>query len=679
MKIELRITIIAIVALSSLGACGQLFSRLDNPSDPRASSYPGYPTVADSSAILPVVPADGGMLASSAVTVTRAAGANAYGIRIAESVDALESAPAMQKSGYPSNVMDLTAADGSLTAGMTYVWQARASLDLGATWGAWSAVFSFTPESNIGPAASPQASPSASPGPSATPDPTPTPTPTPIPTPFPTPLMVSVPMGSFNNNGFFDVTISAFEMSATEITQAQYVSVIGSNPSIFLGDPNRPVDRISWYMALVFCNRLSSLAGLAPCYTIAGSTDPAIWGAVPTGDNSTWNAAIVDMTANGYRLPTEMEWMYAAKGGTPVDSFTYPGSNTVDQVAWYSANSGSTTHPVGTKSPNSLGLYDMGGNVSEWCWDWYVSAFTSTPPQTNPKGASSALYRTLRGGNWNMTSPSIAVTSHAGGAADYVSSERGIRVVRRPSSAPPSMVSVPAGSISLDTLTATLSAFTMSATEVTQGQYAAIMGINPSTFTGNPARPVETVSWYDSLVFCNQLSIQAGLQPCYSISGGTNPNAWGAVPTADNSTWNAATVNMGANGYRLPTEAEWEYAARGGAPLDSYAYAGSDTIGDAAWYDANALGATHAVKGKAANKLGLYDMSGNAYERCWDWYDAYPSASQTDPTGAVSGTLRVLRGGSWFSVSTDALVSNRNWGSQHPRLDYCGIRVVRRP
>jgi formylglycine-generating enzyme required for sulfatase activity len=180
------------------------------------------------------------------------------------------------------------------------------------------------------------------------------------------------------------------------------------------------------------------------------------------------------------------------------------------------------------------------------------------------------------------------------------------------------------------------------------------------------------------LVFCNKLSIQEGLTPAYSISDSTDPVQWGTVPTTSNTTWNAVTCDWTANGYRLPTEAEWEYAAKGGnGSSNNYIYAGSDTVGDVAWYTTNSSSKTHEVGTKAANGLGLYDMSGNVWECCWDWFDVYPSEAQTNPTGASSGSFRVERGGSWGDPAWYARSALRYGTYPQDRNYSLGFRLVR--
>jgi len=259
-----------------------------------------------------------------------------------------------------------------------------------------------------------------------------------------------------------------------------------------------------------------------------------------------------------------------------------------------------------------------------------------------------------------------------------------------------SMVQVPGGSFSMGNPnssvgesderpvhTVTLTAFYISIYEVTQEQYEAVTGINPSAFTTAneepPAagetegkRPVEYVTWYDAVEFCNKLSEKEGRQPVYTISGRTPATGYPITSAT-------VTQDMSKNGYRLPTESEWEYAARGGnASPGNYLYAGSNDLDAVAWYEDNSDDITHEVGKKAPNSLGIYDMSGNVSEWCWDWYGTYPSTPQVDPTGRVSGNCRIIRGGVFYEP-TEFLRSAYRW------LDYpyeyygdVGFRVVRR-
>ena len=203
--------------------------------------------------------------------------------------------------------------------------------------------------------------------------------------------------------------------------------------------------------------------------------------------------------------------------------------------------------------------------------------------------------------------------------------------------------------------------------EVTQAEYekyCSYGGSSPSSTYGiGDNYPAYCVSWYDALVYCNKRSMAENLTPCYTISGSTDPNDWGTVPTSNNSTWNAVTCNFEANGYRMPTKAEWEYAARGGNGLSDYQYkyAGSDTIDEVAWYEDNSKDKTHPVKEKEANGLGLYDMSGNVWEWCWDYgFDGH-----------------YILGGCFGNTDYNCTVSDRSYNGTYNRSNGVGFRVVR--
>jgi len=206
--------------------------------------------------------------------------------------------------------------------------------------------------------------------------------------------------------------------------------------------------------------------------------------------------------------------------------------------------------------------------------------------------------------------------------------------------------------------------FYISKYEVTQAEYRSLMGSNPSD-TGKGIGnnyPVNKVSWYEAVEYCNKLSRSDGLTPAYTING-------------TNVSW-----NRNANGYRLPTESEWEYAARGGHKAGSYnIYAGNDSIGSVAWYYGNSGNKSHPVGGKQANELGIYDMTGNVWEWCYDWYDDYPSGSVTDPAGPSSGSVRVLRGGGWLNDALHCRSAFRNYDTPARRHNDLGFRVVRFP
>ncbi|GEM_PF-648555 len=225
--------------------------------------------------------------------------------------------------------------------------------------------------------------------------------------------------------------------------------------------------------------------------------------------------------------------------------------------------------------------------------------------------------------------------------------------------------------------------FYMGMYEVTQEQYQQVMGTNPSefkSFTDASKRPVEKVSWYDSVLFCNLLSQNEGLEPAYYADPAfkTIINNATAYTDGTNAYW-----KRDAKGYRLPTEAEWEYAAKGGNKARGYIYAGYNNLAQAAWYKDNSASTTHPVGLRAPNELGLYDMLGNVWEWCWDWYNYwyyYSKNPNIDPTGADSGAGRVCRGGSWDSVADDCRLARRGNSSPGYRHDiFLGFRVARGP
>ncbi len=230
----------------------------------------------------------------------------------------------------------------------------------------------------------------------------------------------------------------------------------------------------------------------------------------------------------------------------------------------------------------------------------------------------------------------------------------------------------------------TVSAFYMGAYEVTQAEWMAVMGSNPSEFKGDK-QPVEQVSWYDILVYCNQRSIKEGLTPCYSIKNSTDPGKWGLVPTTDDAAWNAAGCSFAANGYRMPTEAEWEYACRAGTTAAT-AFGTSLSSTQANFngyipYNGAAGGAnlvkTSAVGSYKANAFGLFDMHGNVFETCWDWYGSYNAGAQKNPEGARSGTERVCRGGCWGDGGDCIQSSRRAYANPLLTDSGVGFRLVR--
>ena len=588
------------------------------------------------------------------------------------------------------------------------------------------------------------------------------------------------------------ITIPDMYVCDHEVTRGEFEEVMGTDPSTasaydkdgnkLTGDAvlNNPVNYVNWYAAIAYCNKLSLKENLTPCYSVSGVTDweNLAYSSIPTSRDSTWNALTYDKEADGYRLPTEAEWEWLARGG---ENYIYAGSNTVDDVAWYYTNTNGTgTREVKTKQANGYGLYDMSGNVDEWCYDWFGTVSSSTADT----GASAGSYRVLRGGSWFYSDSFCQVSRRSNYYPNFRRGDCGFRVVRSSSKgkvATPAF-SVASGAVNSGTevtitcgtegakiyytkdgtaptassteYTAAISitaavtlkaiavksgmnnsavasaSYTISSGktpqgfvkvkgttitgneswtsgshvfvrgrtitipdmyvcdhEVTRGEFEEVMGTDPSTasaydkdgnkLTGDAVlnNPVNYVNWYAAIAYCNKLSLKENLTPCYSVSGVTDWEnlAYSSIPTSRDSTWNALTYDKEADGYRLPTEAEWEWLARGG---ENYTYAGSNNVDDVAWYDTNTNDTgTREVKTKQANGYGLYDMSGNVDEWCYDWYGTV--SSNTADTGASSGSYRVQCGGSWCSYDSSCQVSTLSCDNPDRRDDSYGFRVVR--
>jgi hypothetical protein len=202
--------------------------------------------------------------------------------------------------------------------------------------------------------------------------------------------MIIVKGGITTINGA-SVNISSFQIGKYEVTESLWEAVMGSNPSAFVLGDNHPVDRVSWETAQTFISTLNTLTGKT------------------------------------YRLPTEVEWEYAAKGGQSTQNYTYSGGNTLSALGWYTVNSGRAKHEVGTKAPNELGIYDMSGNVWEWCSDWYGTPYPSDTD--NPAGVESGTFRILRGGAWFHEAAYCNVSFRGMNLPAFVNDNNGLRLV----------------------------------------------------------------------------------------------------------------------------------------------------------------------------------------------------------------------------------------------------------
>jgi formylglycine-generating enzyme required for sulfatase activity len=566
-----------------------------------------------------------------------------------------------------------------------------------------------------------------------------------------------------------------FYLGMYAVTQAEYEKVMGVNPSAFTArqmpdsafktpqpagylklrgvcrqravgkDTSRcPVESVGWEDAMEFCHRLSAMPG----------------------------ERLSGPGRREYRLPTEAEWEYACRAGTTTHWYCGDDEGGLADVAWFAGNSEGITHPVGQKRPNAWGLFDMHGNVMQWCADFYGPDYYAQSPHNDPDGPSSAADHVLRGGcRANRAAICRSAFRNHAGPVDH-SFDFGLRVVvevarnesagtkpaaeavRPPPAAqagtgrtrkhgggpPPAQPSMTAGeaaqvqrqwaqylgvgveesnSLGMPLMLIPPGGFQMGAVPeetawagehgektpqnqerlaseaprhpvqitrpfylakhlVTQAEFEKLMGVNPSAFAArqiDPSafprplpegelkirqvdankvagkdtsrHPVETVTWQEAVEFCRRLSALPGER---------------AVKRT----------------YRLPSEAEWEYACRAGTTTRWYP--GDDPAGlaDASWFKENSGGVTHPVGEKKTNAWGLCDMQGNVRQWCADWFaaDWYQQSPASDPVGPPSGTYRVLRGGFCRNDPPAFRSASRFYSTPAARGHAFGFRVV---
>ena len=427
-----------------------------------------------------------------------------------------------------------------------------------------------------------------------------------------------------------DILTEDYYLGQYEVTQEQWNAVMGTDPSRFKGG-KLPVEQVGWHDAMRFCAKLNE-SGKAP---------------------------------EGYRfsLPTEIQWEYAARGGKKRlgSDAKYSGARfSLKDAAWYYENSGDKplreralrdrreeqeknnckTHPAGQKAPNELGICDMTGNVFEWCLDDATDDVQDLKAEFIRNDDNSDVPRSYRGGCWNSVSDDCQIAKRNAASPSDKKDTIGFRVALVPEkyaiesvrfklgpNAFLDMVRVEPGKFPMgegdQKHEVTISSpYWIGRYEVTRAHWQEIMGTEREYLRDN--RPVSNVSWDDVQEYCRLLNETVKAPDGYEFA--------------------------------LPTEAQWEYAARGGARSKGYKYSGSDKPDDVAWYDRNTQFGVQVVGQKAPNELWLYDMSGNIMEWCADAYQADISKNTSGDKPVTDGDKRVARGGCW-----DA------------KLDYCDV------
>jgi formylglycine-generating enzyme len=218
-----------------------------------------------------------------------------------------------------------------------------------------------------------------------------------------------------------------FYLGIVPVTQLLWKTIMNKNPSNFIDD-SHPVEMVNWLDSVLFCNKLSQHEGLDKVYSFPPNLEKVLGIQSKPYDEHIDTLALKvtqNNLCNGYRLPTEAEWEYAAKAG---ESFRHSGTNHAQSSGWYKENSEKTTHPVGKLFRNKFGLFDMSGNVHEWCWDWEANYHTWT--QTDPKGPQKGRHKILRGGSWRNREPEITIYSRRSGEPSSRRKYGGLRICK---------------------------------------------------------------------------------------------------------------------------------------------------------------------------------------------------------------------------------------------------------
>ena len=456
-----------------------------------------------------------------------------------------------------------------------------------------------------------------------------------------------------------------FYIGKFEVTQAQYEVVMGNNPSRFKG-ANRPVEQVSWHEAMNFCEKMNQY--------------------LPSAMREKWK----------FTLPTETQWEFAARGGNRSRGYKYSGSDNLDEVGWDSSNPG-TTHEVGGKAPNELGLYDMSGNVYEWCLDNSQSKSNNTRAEFDRSYSDSDdSYRVRRGGGYSGSAEFCRSAHRKNNGPGDRYNDLGFRLALVPVTpivapkspaasatvpvAPTQFAKIDCNGVPLEMVKVEPGTFTMSKRdgdnygkevehqktltkpfyigkyEVTQEQWYALMKSTirnqrdkantswPLKGEGNKY-PVYYVSWKEAMSFCEKMNQYA-------------PRGWK---------------------FTLPTETQWVFAACGGNRSRGYKYSGSDNPNEVGWDISNSGGTTHEVGGKAPNELGLYDMSGNVWEWCLDNWESRTNNTSAEFDRSYSdsdGSIRVGRGGSCGEFAFGCRSANRYSCSPGDRFRNLGFRLA---
>lgn len=469
--------------------------------------------------------------------------------------------------------------------------------------------------------------------------------------------------------------LKPYEMSKYEVTVAQWRNYVLSEGikkydtlSAELNE-KAPILNIGFYDAIRYCNWLSMKDSIAPYYIFEEeqrdgndffqnflSNNNGRLKLPDIEENKDYRIK-VDSTSHGYRLPYSTEWEFAIMNDSTVSR---------------------GMAIVGSTKPNKHGLYDIKGNAYEWSWDNISTVgelVNEAYPGNNHKGM--IYMHSAESNDFIRFVPKLSSYPLSNQYNTGFRIARSIIVV-------PEMVSVDGGTfyrsedVQRDSIQVTLDNFEIGKYEVTVKDWSYYVKSEGLTMPEEPNwgwhndDPIMAISWYEAIRYCNWLSTMNDLTPRYLLNGAI-------LPTIDINQEYLVEQDTSANGYRLPTEAEWEFAARGGNKSEGYIYSGGEYQDYVAWNDKDRV---HRKGTKSANELGIYDMSGNVFEWCWDnWSEYYPPVTeQLNPQGPLvgdEGTGRVLRGGSWYNEEDYLRVSKRAFSQPLSRFTNFGFRVAR--
>jgi len=419
----------------------------------------------------------------------------------------------------------------------------------------------------------------------------------------------------------------------------------------------------------------------------------------------TWYGANEYCKWKGGSLPTEAQWEYAARGGNQSNDYKFIGSNDANEVAWYDDNSDKRTHEVGTKKPNELGIYDMGGNAYEWCLDYYDKYYYRKSRKIDPVNLKKSRNKVIRGGSYYNGKGSVWPCWRAQDLLNAYYSNFGFRICFNgsfteskkknlvekkkivitkkyiPKSVKFAMVFVKGGTYIMGEDSSNLyvahkvrlNDFYISNLEITNEQYCNFLNA-----IGFADKDYVTNRRYTMIKTSNNFKgSNWGIQKV--------GNKWKPVKGYKNHpvvfvSWIGANAYCFWAGGRLPTEAEWEYVARGGNKSNHYKYPGSNNLSEVAWYKANSSNKPHIVGSLQANELGLYDLAGNVWEWCQDKYDEdyYKRSPELNPINKKGAYSSCVRGGSFLQDSKSCQIYvrsfNNTWASFYSDL---GFRIVK--